>query len=357
MTKDARREGYLLEHRFSNIQIVDETERHREFPVHHQTIGPVRVFREDLIPSDKKKMQKVTYYKLEQEDPLNPKKKRPFYAALMSDYDQNLTSLSIDATKKQADPKSQKRISQFFLFLSFSFNIFMMAQQSLSPEQQLIIDIDPKNAGWLLFAFAMFKILDLLQERPAIFAVLYVLYWGQVLDPSAGENVEIAFCRILLSDKIRVSSKLPIAIEEEHVKAERYLKEKAEIKAEKEYNTRIQMEHIIEDQKRTIAQTEKRLDAREKLGYVNGLNDATHSITRKNITSDVYHKNPVPWNAFGMGFLGILIYFTFSNLSINFPDVMFYADMASMPWMFWVLLFMLGYLVIRWIFKFLGVDR
>ncbi len=351
------RSGYLLEHRYSNVSIIDETDKTREFPEHHATIGPLLVWREDTIPNPNGKDLKITYYRHEMKDPMDPKKTKFIHTAIMTNYDQNLSSISMDVIKKQADPESQRRISRFTLMISWIITLFLIVQQTLNPEDQLLLDINPSNAGWLLFVFAIFKIIDLMQERPAVFSALFVQYWAQVFNPSEGQKVNVAFCTMHLTDKMRISDQIPIKIEQQHVLAHFASRKKAEDRAEARYQEYKQVERTAEDQKRTISEFEALIKAAEKSGYVRGLRDGKHSPVMKN-TAHEFHRNypNITWPA-ALIVIAMVFYGLVKNISVQFPDAVFIVELAQFPMIFWVLLFVLAFFIVRWFFTLLGVVR
>ncbi len=354
MTITDSRKGYITEHRFSQIQIVDETEKQREYPDHNVCIGPLKVWREDVIPQQNGKDKKVTYYKL------NKVKldgcKENMFVALLTDYDQNLSSLSLNITKADADPASQKLINNVVLGLSMILNIFLVVQDSLNPDDPLVIEITLANAGWLLFMFALFRLVNTMQQRPAVTAGLYVLYWASIYNPSEEQMVEVAFCRILFSDKIRISDHLPVDIEQEHVLAHSALRQKAEEKFEQEVIEKLQLQRTSADQKMTIQEFEKRLKAKEKEAYVNGLRDGAHSISVRS-TADTVRKYPNIFMPLALVVAAVIFYYTVSQLSLSFPDAVFIVDIAQFPMIFWVLLFVLSFFFIRGFYQLLGVYR
>jgi len=348
------RKGYITEHRYSQIQVIDETERKKEYPDHSLCIGPLKVWREDVIPQSEAKDKKITYYKLNKLK-LEGEKEN-MYVALLTDYDQNLSNLSLDITKGEADPASQKLIQNIILGISMILNIVMVVQDSLNPEDQLIINITMANAGWLLFIFALFRIINLLQNRPAVTAGLYVLYWVKIYNPSEEQMVDVAFCRLLFSDKVRVSDHIPVNIEQEHVYAHLSLRSKAEEKYESLLTENLNLQRTTQDQKKTIQEFEKRLKAKEKEAYVNGLRDGAHSITVKS-TAETVKQYPNIFMPLALVVAAIIFYYTLASLSVSFPDAVFIVDVAQFPMIFWVLLFVLSFFAIRSLYQLLGVYR
>lgn len=354
MTITDGRKGYITEHRYSQIQVIDETEKQKEYPDHSLCIGPLKVWREDVIPKVDQKDQKLTYYKLDKVR-LDGKKEN-MYVALLTNYDQNLSSLSIDITKGEADPASQKMIQNLILGISMVLNIVMVIQDSLNPADQLIIDITLSNAGWLLFIFAIFRILNLLQGRPAVTSGLYVLYWSHIYNPSEEQMVEVAFCRILFSDKVRVSDHLPLEIEQGHVLSHSAVRGKAEEKYEALLTENLNLQRTTQDQKATIQGFEKRLKAKEKEAYINGLRDGSHSISVKS-TADTVRQYPNIFMPLALVIAAVIFYYTITSLSISFPDAVFIVDIAQFPMIFWILLFVLSFFFIRGFYQLLGVYR
>jgi hypothetical protein len=331
----------------------------KTFPDHIRCIGPLKVWREDILPNPGTKDQKLTFYELDRVEPDN--QGRDYVnIAIQTDYDQCLSDLSMDVTKKIADPEFQRKITKFFLYMSICLNIFLIVQQSLNPEEQIIINIRPENAGWLLLIFAIFKIVDLLQERPAVFAVIYTLYWAKFYNPSRQQLVDVAVVRMFLSSKIRVADSLPLQIESDHVNMHDSLRKRSEDKYESEHTKRLQIERTSEDQKRTIQENEIRSKAKEKEAYLKGYHDGKHNITMKSVgesAREFFFKFPnITWPLVAL--VAAILFFVFiSNLAKSFPEAILIVDLASFPLIFWIMLFVLGFFFLRWLFTLLGALR
>ena len=366
------RAGYFVEQDHSQILIIDETEKDIPVTIHRQCIGPLRLWREEIlsIPVNVENSQdigvlsgdsggltqlaqkqstirvtkkKLCFYTLEES--ISSKSKEYHHVAVLLEPDQTLSSVAVQTTKKMANPFSQKILQNIILAISLILNIWLMV--AAQTESEFLPVITLANAGWVLSVVLVLKLIDLKQETPAIYAGLYVLAKAKFYHPKFEEFVTVNLSRILISDKIRLADQFPLRLTEEFNAALLGLVEKKEADYEAEREQRIQAERIISDQKETIARADLRMKMIEKRAYRQGILDAETPVITKAKTSEFSRHHPDITRGILIFSVAIVFWAVMRFLARSFPRFVIAVSISEFPWYAWALTFVFAYLVFR----------